>query len=239
MIGVLLRQELKAKMDALDKSQAVIEFKTDGTIIKANANFLAAMGYSLDEIAGQHHSLFVKPGERDSTAYREFWEALRRGEHRSGEFHRLAKGGRDVWIQASYNPIMGRNGKPVKVVKFAADVTAQKREALAHEGMISAIEKSQAVIQFAMDGTIITANENFLQAVGYRLDEIQGRHHSMFVTARDKDSAAYPTGSSGRRSTGVNTRADNTSAAARPESPSGCRRATTPSSISTADPPRW
>jgi methyl-accepting chemotaxis protein len=191
MIGVLSRQELKAKMAALHKSQAVIEFKTDGTIITANANFLAAMGYSLSEIEGRHHSLFIRPEDRDSAAYREFWERLRNGEHRSGEFHRLGKGGRDVWIQASYNPIMGRNGKPVKVVKFAADVTAQRRQALDHQGMISAIDKSQAVIQFTMDGTIVGANENFLRTVGYELDEIKGRHHSMFVTARDKESAAY------------------------------------------------
>jgi methyl-accepting chemotaxis protein len=191
MFGALSRQELKAKIDALDRSQAVIEFKTDGTIITANATFLAAMGYSLSEIQGRHHSLFMTPEERDSAAYREFWDALRRGEYRAGEFHRLGNNDRDVWIQASYNPILGRNGKVVRVVKFAADITAQKRQALDHEGMISAIDKSQAVIQFSMDGTIVTANGNFLRAVGYELDEITGRHHRMFVTARDQEGGEY------------------------------------------------
>jgi methyl-accepting chemotaxis protein len=184
-------QELTAKLEALNKSQAVIEFNLDGTIVIANANFLNAMGYRLDEIQGQHHRIFVDPELRERSDYREFWDALRRGEHQSREFPRLAKGGRRVWIQASYNPLLDRRGKPYRVVKFAFDITEQKLKSADYEGQIAAIQKSQAVIEFNLDGTIITANENFLSTLGYRLDEIQGKHHGMFVEPQYRDSSAY------------------------------------------------
>jgi len=184
-------QELGAKLDALDKSQAVIEFNLDGTIITANSNFQKAVGYELHEIQGKHHSMFVPAELRDAAAYREFWDALRRGEYQAGEFQRVAKGGRGIWIQASYNPLLDRGGKPFKVVKFASDITAQKLKNADYEGQILAIHKSQAVIEFNLDGTIITANNNFLSTVGYRLDEIAGRHHGMFVEPSYRDSSAY------------------------------------------------
>ncbi|UPT87738.1 PAS domain-containing protein [Bradyrhizobium barranii subsp. apii] len=184
-------REALAQVIALGKSQAVIEFNLDGTTITANQNFLDAMGYRLDEIAGKHHSMFVMPEERGSAAYREFWTQLGRGEYQSAEYKRLGKGGREIWIQASYNPIIDEAGKPVKVVKFATDITARKIRSLEDAGKISAIGRAQAVIEFNLDGTIITANENFLSTVGYRLDEIQGQHHSIFVGAGERDSAAY------------------------------------------------
>ncbi len=184
-------QELVAKLEALGKSQAVIEFNLDGTIVTANANFLHAMGYRLDEIAGKHHSMFVAPDLRERADYREFWDSLRRGEFQSGEFVRVAKGGRQIWIQASYNPLMDRSGRPYKVVKFASDITEQKLKSADYQGQIAAIQKSQAVIEFNLDGTIITANENFLSTLGYRLDEIQGKHHGMFVEPQYRDSSAY------------------------------------------------
>jgi methyl-accepting chemotaxis protein len=180
-----------AQVSALSKSQAVIEFNLDGTIITANPNFLDAMGYRLEEIAGKHHSMFVVPEERGSAAYREFWARLGRGEYQSAEYKRLGKGGREIWIQASYNPIIDEAGKPVKVVKFATDITARKIRSLEDAGKISAIGRAQAVIEFNLDGTIITANDNFLATVGYRLDEIQGQHHKMFVGAGERDGAAY------------------------------------------------
>ena len=183
--------ELKATVDALNRSQAVIEFKPDGTIITANENFLATLGYSLAEIEGRHHSMFVAPADRDSAAYRAFWEALRRGEFQVAEYKRLAKGGREIWIQASYNPINGADGVPFKVVKFATDVTERKLRDADTRGQIEAIGKSQAVIEFNLDGTIITANENFLATLGYRLDEIKGQHHRMFVEEKERQSAAY------------------------------------------------
>ncbi len=184
-------QDTAARIDAIDRSQAVIEFKLDGTVITANSNFLNALGYRLEDIQGKHHSLFIETAERESTTYREFWDALRRGELRAGEFMRIAKGGRAVWIQASYTPLLDRSGKPFKVVKFATDITAQKLKNFDYEGQIAAIHKSQAVIEFNLDGTITKANDNFLATVGYRLDEIQGRHHSMFVEAAHRDSVAY------------------------------------------------
>jgi methyl-accepting chemotaxis protein len=184
-------RELAAKLKALDASQATIEFNMDGTILTANANFLATVGYKLEEIRGKHHSLFVDPAEAAGADYRQFWAALNRGEYQSREFRRLGKGGREIWIQASYNPLLGTNGKPYKVVKFATDITARKRQTTDYEGQLSAIDKSQAVIQFSLDGTILTANENFLGAVGYTLDEIKGRHHSLFVEPAEKASSAY------------------------------------------------
>jgi methyl-accepting chemotaxis protein len=180
-----------AQSAAAGRAQAVIEFKLDGTIVTANENFLNAMGYTLDEIQGKHHSIFMPPAERDGAAYREFWAALNRGEFQAAEYKRIGKGGKEVWILASYNPVLDEKGKPFKVVKFATDVTAQKLRNADLSGQIDAIGKSQAVIEFNLDGTIIHANENFLRALGYTLGEIKGRHHSMFVEQTERDSPAY------------------------------------------------
>ncbi|MBR1283940.1 PAS domain-containing methyl-accepting chemotaxis protein [Bradyrhizobium sp. AUGA SZCCT0177] len=184
-------QSALAQAAAINKSQAVIEFKLDGTIVTANPNFLAAVGYTLAEIQGKHHGMFVDPAERESAAYREFWARLNRGEFQAAQYKRFGKSGREIWIQASYNPILDSGGKPVGVIKFATDITAQKIHSMEDAGKIAAIGRAQAVIEFNMDGTIVTANENFLGAVGYPLDEIQGKHHSMFVVPEERDSAAY------------------------------------------------
>ena len=181
----------KALADALGRSQAVIEFDIDGTIRTANDIFLKALGYSLGEIQGKHHSMFVDPLERDSAAYRDFWAALKRGEYQAAEYKRIGKGGKEVWIQATYNPVLGADGKPVKVVKFATDITARKIQSMEDAGQIAAVSRAQAVIAFEMDGTIITANDNFLKALGYTLAEIQGKHHSMFIEQDERGSAAY------------------------------------------------
>ena len=175
---------------AISRSQAVIEFNLDGSVITANENFLKALGYSLSEIKGKHHSMFVEPATRDSAAYREFWAALNRGEYQAAEYKRIGKGGKEIWIQGSYNPIL-HNGKVAKVIKFATDITAAKLVSLEESGKTAAISRAQAVIEFNLDGTIITANENFLNALGYSLGEIQGKHHSMFVEPAVRDSAAY------------------------------------------------
>lgn len=183
--------DMKSKLDAISKVQAIIEFNMDGTIITANDNFLSTLGYSLDEIQGQHHSMFVEPEYKNSHEYKAFWQSLNRGEFESREYKRLGKGGKEVWIQASYNPIFDENNIPYKVVKFATDVTADKLRNADYSGQIEAISKAQAVIEFNMDGTIITANENFLLTLGYSLDEIQGQHHSMFVEPELKASNEY------------------------------------------------
>jgi methyl-accepting chemotaxis protein len=184
-------QAALAQVEAISKSQAVIEFNPDGTIVTANENFLKTLGYSLGEIQGKHHSMFVEPAMRDSAAYREFWAKLNRGEFQAAEYKRIGKGGKEVWIQASYNPMLDRNGKVYKVIKFATDITATKLGNMEDAGMIAAIGRAQAVIAFNLDGTIITANENFLKTLGYSLGEIQGKHHSMFVEPATRDSAAY------------------------------------------------
>ena len=184
-------QAALAQVEAISKSQAVIEFNPDGTIVTANENFLKTLGYSLGEIQGKHHSMFVEPATRESAAYREFWAKLNRGEYQSAEYKRIGKGGKEVWIQASYNPMLDRNGKVSKVIKFATDITADKLGSMEDAGMIAAIGRAQAEIAFNLDGTIITANENFLRTLGYSLGEIQGKHHSMFVEPATRDSAAY------------------------------------------------
>ena len=187
----MLNPRMSADVGLLHKTQAVIEFDPSGKVITANANFLDAMGYALDEIRGRHHSLFIAPSEQASPEYRLFWENLSQGRAESAAFRRIAKGGREVWLQASYNPVADRAGKVLKIVKIATDVTADKAAALELQGQIAALHRSQAVIAFEPDGTILTANANFLDALGYRLDEVQGRHHSMFVAEADRVSSAY------------------------------------------------
>ncbi len=171
----------RATLEAFSKSQAIIEFAMDGTILTANANFLALMGYELSEVVGKHHRIFVAPSDANGPAYRQFWDRLRAGTFDMAVYKRIGKGGKEVWIQASYNPVMGVDGKPMKMVKIASDVTAQQLAAADAHGQLIAISKSQAVIEFSMQGEILSANENFCKALGYRLDEIKGRHHRMFV----------------------------------------------------------
>ena len=184
-------QAALAQVEAISKSQAVIEFNLDGTIVTANENFLKTLGYSLSEIQGKHHSMFVEPAMRDSAAYREFWANLNRGQYQAAAFKRIGKGGKEVWIQASYNPMLDRNGKVYRVIKFATDITAEKLASMEDAGMIAAIGRAQAVIAFNLDGTVVTANENFLKTLGYSLGEIQGKHHSIFVEPAMRDGAAY------------------------------------------------
>jgi methyl-accepting chemotaxis protein len=147
--------EQAAKLEAIDKVQAVIEFAMDGTILYANDNFLDAMGYTLDEIQGKHHRIFVDSETARSAEYSRFWQRLNEGQFQIAEYKRLGKGGRDVWIHASYNPLIDARGKPFKVVKYATDVTQQKLSNADYSGQIDAIGKSQAVIEFAMDGSIL------------------------------------------------------------------------------------
>jgi methyl-accepting chemotaxis protein len=184
-------QELRGQIDAINRVQAVIEFSLDGTIITANDNFLNTLGYRLEEIKGQHHGMFVEPAYRASAEYQQFWRDLGAGKFQTAEYKRIGKGGKEVWIQASYNPIFDLNGKPSKVVKFATDVTATKLQNADFQGQISAIGKAQAVIEFNLNGTIVSANDNFLNTLGYRFEEIKGQHHSMFVEPSYRSSSEY------------------------------------------------
>ncbi|WP_337269625.1 methyl-accepting chemotaxis protein [Oryzifoliimicrobium ureilyticus] len=181
----LMNADHSGQIAAIGRSQAVIEFSMDGIILDANENFLSVMGYSAAEVIGRHHRIFVTPEDASHPDYEKFWNTLRSGQHEVREYKRLAKGGREVWIQASYNPIRDLNGKPVKVVKYATDVTKAKLQAADYAGQIAAIGKSQAVIEFNMNGTIIGANDSFLQVMGYEASEIVGRHHKMFMREED------------------------------------------------------
>ena len=185
------REELEAQVTALHRVQAVIEFALDGTILTANDNFLQTLGYTLAEVQGRHHSMFVDPTHAQSAEYRAFWERLGRGEFDAGQYRRFGKGAREIWIQASYNPVFDSTGRAYKVVKFATDITAQKMQAADFAGQLAAINKSQAVIEFSLDGRILAANENFLATTGYTLEEVRGRHHSMFVEQAYRESAEY------------------------------------------------
>ncbi len=191
MKNAMAADDVYAIYQALSRVQAIIEFDLEGRVLTANDNFLQIFGYGLDEIVGQHHRLFCEPAYAESAEYAELWKDLQRGEHFEAEFKRLAKDGREIWLRASYNPVMGDDGKPVRVVKFATDVTAEKLQTAEFEGKIEAINRSQAVIEFELDGHIITANDNFLRIFGYELDEIVGRHHRMFCEPGYAESRAY------------------------------------------------
>jgi methyl-accepting chemotaxis protein len=193
MIKMFSKQasELKHKMSAIDRVQAVIEFELSGTILNANENFLATVGYTLPEIVGKHHSIFLESGYKDSEEYKQLWDNLRAGKFQAGQFKRVGKAGNEIWIQASYDPILDKNGKPYKVVKLASNITDSKIEANEKDSMIKAIGRSQAVIEFTLDGIILNANINFLNTLGYSLNEIKGKHHSLFVESSYKSSSEY------------------------------------------------
>jgi methyl-accepting chemotaxis protein len=181
MVGILsgIGSSSSAVLDALNKSQAIIEFDLTGRILTANENFCKAIGYDLSEIVGQHHRMFVDPSEAASKDYAAFWARLAEGKFDQRQYKRVAKGGREIWIEASYNPIF-RGKKPFKVVKFATDITAARKQSAEDKGKLAALSRAQAVIEFTPEGEIITANENFLATLGYSLGEIVGKHHAMF-----------------------------------------------------------
>jgi methyl-accepting chemotaxis protein len=167
---------------ALKQSFAVIEFRPDGVILDANPLFCATMGYRIDEIRGRHHSLFVDPAYAQSEPYKQFWRGLGQGQFDSGEYKRLGKSGAAVWLRASYTPVTDGAGRVVKVVKLALDITKAKTKAAEDASLIQAIQRSQAVIEFSLNGEILDANDNFLKVVGYGRAEIVGQRHAMFAT---------------------------------------------------------
>lgn len=187
----LRNADIHGQFDALNKVMGVISFELDGTIIDVNDNFLKVVGYSREDVVGKHHRMFVSPESAQSVEYAEFWAKLNRGEFDSGEYKRVARGGKDIWLQASYNPILDINGKPFKVVKFATEITETKLQRANFEGQISAINKAMGVISFDMDGTIRSVNDNFLNAVGYQREEVVGKHHRMFATPELAKSPEY------------------------------------------------
>jgi methyl-accepting chemotaxis protein len=183
--------DLRGQIAAIGKSQAVIEFDLNGNILSANDNFLNTLGYRLDEIQGKHHSMFVEPNYQQSAEYRNFWDRLGRGEFDAGQYKRIGKNGKEIWILASYNPIMDSNNRPFKIVKYATDISEEKIRSADYSGQLAAISKSQAVIEFTMDGVVLNANDNFLNVLGYNLSDIKGKHHGMFVDSAYRQSAEY------------------------------------------------
>lgn len=183
--------ELRQELVAISQAHATIYFQPDGTIISANDTFLQAMGYELSEIQGRHHRIFVDADYAKGQEYAAFWRELQDGRPKVCEFCRKTKQGGDIWIHAAYMPIVNEHGVVTKVVKHASDITAEVELRAAHEAKLGAISRSQAVIEFELDGTIVDANENFLLTTGYTLDEIRGRHHRMFTTPEYAASTEY------------------------------------------------
>ncbi|WJH41302.1 PAS domain-containing methyl-accepting chemotaxis protein [Aliirhizobium terrae] len=175
---------------AISRSQAVIQFDLSGHILDANTNFCQALGYSLEEIKGKHHRIFCEPAYAASEEYKAFWANLAAGNFDAREYKRFTRSGREIWIQASYNPIL-RRGRPHKVVKIATDITAARMRAVEDASKLLAISRSQAVIEFTPAGEILEANENFCSGLGYDLSEIKGRHHRMFCDPTYAASAEY------------------------------------------------
>ncbi|TPG58504.1 PAS domain S-box protein [Roseomonas nepalensis] len=187
----LLNLDYAAQMRAIGRSQAIVEFTTEGKVLDANENFLQLMGYKIEEIRGLHHGVFVDPAERASPAYARFWERLLAGEYQAASFRRFTKTGDTVWIEGSYNPIFDERGQVTKVVKFATDITAEKQRAADAESKIAALNRVQALIEFDPSSKVMTANENFLRVMGYTLDEVQGQPHAIFVPEPERSSPEY------------------------------------------------
>lgn len=184
-------EDLKAIHNALSSIQAIAEFSLDGSIISANDNFLNIFGYTLDEVTNKHHRIFCDSQLTQSDTYTEHWHKLAKGECITGEFRRINKDGQHVWLQASYNPILDKDGTPVRVIKFATDITNSKLREAEFKGKIDAINRSQAVIEFNLDGTVITANDNFLDIFGYQLEDVAGKHHRVLCDSHYSDSSEY------------------------------------------------
>ena len=178
-------------LNAIESSMAVIEFDLQGNVLRANDNFLKTMSYRADQVVGQPHRMFCTPAFARSAEYNQLWSTLRNGQFQAGTFERVAGNGESVWLEASYNPVRDDAGQVIKVVKYAMDVTSRLQAESEANAKLEAIGRAMAVIEFNLDGTIITANSNFLQRMGYSLAQIQGKHHRLFCTAELANSATY------------------------------------------------
>ena len=187
----LQQADHQGQIAAIHQAQCVISFDLDGTVVDANDNFLDAVGYRYSQVRGQHHSMFVDAETAASAEYAAFWKMLSQGEHHAGEYKRIASDGREIWLQATYNPILDMNGQPFKVVKYATDVTLQKLQQADYQGQIEAVNKSQGVVELALDGTILHVNDKFLETLGYTIEEIRGRHHRMLVEPGSAEQQDY------------------------------------------------
>lgn len=187
-----LIQQQQAQWAAINRVMAVIEFDLQGRILTANQNFLQLMGYRLDELVGQHHRLFVDAQTAASSDYHQFWQRLNNGECLADRYPRVTKSGRCVWIEASYNPVFDKHNRPVKIVKFATNITSRVEAEFDAKGRLDAINRAMAVIEFDLEGKILAVNDNFLQVMGYSRQEVVGHHHRMFVESSYAQSSEYP-----------------------------------------------
>ncbi len=185
--------ELRGQVDAVGRSNAMVEFDLEGRILSANDTFLETIGYQLDEIVGKRHAIFVEPQEAQSAAYDEFWAKLKSGQFDAGEYKRVGKGGRKIWIQASYNPILDIEGKPFKVIKFATEITAAKVDSINIASQLAEANRNQVVAEFDAQGNITDANQNFQSCLGYSAMEIKGQNHRVLVDPSEASSTAYQT----------------------------------------------
>lgn len=183
--------EANAKLAAVSRSMAMIEFDRTGVILDANENFCNVMGYSVEEIRGKHHRLFCEEAYTHTDAYGKLWRDLARGEAVSGTFMRLNKRGQEVWLEASYMPVLGSDNQVRSVIKVASDISARVHHEHENQSLIDAISRSMAVIEFTPQGHILNANDNFLRTVQYSREEIIGQHHSMFCHRHEVESPAY------------------------------------------------
>ena len=183
--------DLDGTMKAINSTSAFIEFTPDGYVLKANDLFLKGMGYTLDEIEGKHHRIFCDSSYVHTPEYAAFWEELGQGTAKSGEFKRKDKNGNEVWLMANYTPVLNEQGKVVKVIKLANVITEAKQHSADVAGQLEAVNKSYGVIEFDLDGNYQKANDNFLAVVGYRHDELEGRHHRIFVSPELANSTEY------------------------------------------------
>ncbi len=183
--------DVLGQVEAISRLLPVIEFDLQGNVLTANENFRKASGYSAAELRKMHHRMFVDAADRDTPAYRAFWDRLRRGESQTAQYKRLGRDGLPIWVQATYFPILDRRGKPFKVVKHTVNVTEQMLRQSDGQGQLAAISKAQAVAEFDLDGGFRAANTNFLSLTGYTLDELRGRHHRIFVDAGECDGPWY------------------------------------------------
>lgn len=184
-------QSHKDLLSALSNAVAMIEFEPDGTILNANENFLKTMGYSLNDIVGKHHRIFCTPETTQSIEYQTFWQRLSNGEGFKGQYVRLTRSGEEVWLEASYCPVVGSDGRVQKVAKIAVDITERVNSNRELENLFEAVNRSMAVIEFTPEGNVIRANGNFLQTTGYSEHEIIGQHHRMFCTDEVRKSPEY------------------------------------------------
>ena len=183
--------ETQAKLAAISRNMAMIEFAPDGTILDANAQFCQTMGYSAEELRGKHHRLFCDPAFAKSAEYQQLWRDLGEGRAISGTFERVDKAGREVWLEASYMPVVDERQQVTSVIKVAADISQRVKDEHESQSQLKAIGRSMAVVEFNPQGRVIKANQNFLTTMGYRLEEVVGHHHGLFCQPHERESAQY------------------------------------------------